>query len=247
MLTWVPPQQEAEELVDSPNVDPRLLQRNLRNMTQANRRLGAERAVLRQVARWVGSTPADHPATILDIGTGNAQSLQQLHSWGQRHGRNLRLVGCDVNAKVLDVAQRETHRSPIHLMRCDALHLPLADGAIDVVMCVQALHHFSRVAAERLVQECARVARVGVIISDLRRSYPAYWGARLLALGPVSPLSRHDGPLSVLRAYTPAEAAQIVRSAGVSGEVQQRVWGMDVVIGGTTGASLRESRDNTKQ
>ncbi len=223
-------------MVDSPNVNQRLLQRNLRDMAQANRRLGAERAVLQQVAQWVDSTPIEHTATVLDIGTGNAQLLRRLNNWSQRHGHDLRLLGCDVSAPVLHVAQRETHGLPIHLVRCDALHLPLADGAVDVVICVQALHHFSRKGAEWLVQECARVARVGVIISDLRRSYPAYWGARLLALGPVSPLSRHDGPLSVLRAYTPGEAAQIVRSAGVDGDVRQRVWGMDVVIAGTKGS-----------
>lgn len=246
MVIWVPPQSKAEELVDSPDVDQRLLQRNLRDMAQANRRLGAERRVLQQVTQWLGSSPADHTATVLDIGTGNAQLLRQLLSWSQHNGRSLRLVGCDVSAPVLRVAQRETPL-PIHLVRCDALHLPLADGAIDVVMCVQALHHFSRDAAEQLVRECARVARVGVIISDLRRSYPAYWGARLLALGPVSPLSRHDGPLSVLRAYTPEEAAQIVRAAGVTGNVWQRVWGMDVVIAGTTGSSSNEGRDDIKQ
>ena len=237
MLIWIPPQSEAEELLDRADIDQRLLQRNLRDMARANRRLGAERAVLGQVTRWLGGTPAAHPATVLDIGTGNAQLLRQLHSWSQRHGRDLRLLGCDLSAPVLHVAQRETYRVPIHLVRCDAELLPLADGAVDVVMCVQALHHFKRDAADRLVRECVRVARVGVIISDLRRSYPAYWGARLLALGPVSPLSRHDGPLSVLRAYTPAEAAQIVRNAGVNGNVQRRVWGMDVVIAGTNGSS----------
>jgi ubiquinone/menaquinone biosynthesis C-methylase UbiE len=244
MLTWTPPRSEAEELLDRPDVDPQLLQRNLRDMAQANRRLGAERAVLRQVARWINSIPTDRTPTVLDVGTGNAGLLRRLHTWSRRHGRDLRLLGCDVSAPVLQVAQRETYDSPIHLMRCNALHLPLADGTVDVVMCVQALHHFSRNAAERLVQECARVAQLGVIISDLRRSYGAYWGARLLALGPVSPLSRHDGPLSVLRAYTPEEAAQIVRNAGIIGTVQRRVWGMDVVIVGTRGSSSNESRDN---
>jgi SAM-dependent methyltransferase len=247
MLTWTPLQSEAEELVDSADVDQRLLQRNLRDMAQANRRLGAERAVLRQVVRWIGGTPVAHTPTVLDIGTGNAQLLRQLHDWGRQHGHDLQLLGCDLSAPVLQVAQRETSHAPIDLVRCDARHLPFADGAVDVVMCVQALHHFNRDAAERLVQECARVARIGVIISDLRRSYGAYWGARLLALGPVSPLSRHDGPLSVLRAYTPTEAAQIVRSAGVIGDVQRRVWGMDVVITGTTGSSSHASRDNIKQ
>jgi hypothetical protein len=59
--------------------------------------------------------------------------------------------------------------------------------------------------AAGLLCEMARVARIGVIVTDLRRSHAAYWGARLLALGITNRLTRHDGPLSVLRAYTPAE------------------------------------------
>lgn len=237
MQIWIPPQSEAEELVDSAAVDERLLGRNLRDMAQANRQLGAERAVLEQVTHWLAAVPAAHTPTVLDIGTGNATMLQRLWHWSQAHARQIRLVGCDVSAPVLAVAQRETQHAPIELLRCDALQLPLADGAADVVICVQALHHFRRQAAQQLLREAARVACVGVLISDLRRSWAAYWGARVLALGPVSPLSRHDGPLSVLRAYTPAEAAQIVRSAQVHGVVRQRAWGMDVVIRGATHAA----------
>jgi hypothetical protein len=81
------------------------------------------------------------------------------------------------------------------------------------------------------VRELARVARIGVLVSDLRRTYPAYWSAHLLALGPVSPLSRHDGPLSVLRAYTPHEVMAIMKRAGVAAQVRRRLfWGVDIVI-----------------
>ncbi len=94
------------------------------------------------------------------------------------------------------------------------------DQSIDIVTCTFALHHFDQAGAARLLREMARVARLGVIVTDLRRSYGGYWGARLLALGPVNRLSRHDGPLSVLRAYTVAEAQALVETAGVPARVR---------------------------
>jgi ubiquinone/menaquinone biosynthesis C-methylase UbiE len=231
MLKWVPPQSQATEWLDDAYIEPRLLRRNLRDMARANRWLGAERAVMRQVTSWIGALPNDAAPCVLDVGTGNAHMLRMLQKWSRRTGRKTRLIGCDISMPVLRVARIETEDSPIDLVCCDALRLPFVNNTVDVVTCMQALHHFARDAAERLLRECTRVVRLGVIVSDLRRSYPAYWGARLLAHGPVSSLSRHDGPLSVLRAYTPQEVAALVQQAQLQARIMQRsFWDMQVVL-----------------
>ena len=55
-------------------------------------------------------------------------------------------------------------------------------------------------------------------MNDLIRSRPAYWLVWLATrLWARSRMSRHDGPLSVLRAYTPAELLALARQAGVAG------------------------------
>ena len=59
------------------------------------------------------------------------------------------------------------------------------------------------------------MARRGVVVSDLERSAPAYVGARLMALVLRNPLTAHDGPVSVLRAYTPPELLALARRAGL--------------------------------
>ena len=70
-----------------------------------------------------------------------------------------------------------------------------------------------------------RVARVAVIISDLRRSWiaaAAFW----LVSFPLRfhRVTRHDGTVSVLRGFTPAELRDIVRSAtGVVPRVRRRL------------------------
>jgi ubiquinone/menaquinone biosynthesis C-methylase UbiE len=99
-------------------------------------------------------------------------------------------------------------------LAADAMHLPFADGSVDVLTCSQVLHHFDDETATRLLQECTRVARVGVIVGDLRRSWLAVaglWSSSFL-LG-FHPVSRHDGVLSVLRGYTDDELRTLVERA----------------------------------
>jgi SAM-dependent methyltransferase len=222
MRAFVPAQSDQAELLDGTIVEPHLLRSNLREMAQANRWLGANRSVLRQIARWLQSVPAGHTPSILDVATGGADLPRTLGRWSRREGRELTLLASDLSAEVLGITRTETRHTAILLVQSDALALPFADNGVDIVTCTQALHHFSRDAAVGLLRELARVARIGVIVNDLRRSYLAYWGARLLAYGPVSPLSRHDGPLSVLRAYTPAEVSALVQDAALPARVRRQ-------------------------
>jgi len=69
----------------------------------------------------------------------------------------------------------------------------------------------------RALAEMDRVARRGLVANDLFRSRVAHavvWvTTRLLAK---SPMSRHDGPLSILRAYTPDEVASLAGRASLA-------------------------------
>jgi hypothetical protein len=63
----------------------------------------------------------------------------------------------------------------------------------------------------------ARVSRDLVLVSDLERSLPNYLGARLLALTlwRANRITRHDGPLSVLRSFTAGELERVGREGGL--------------------------------
>jgi hypothetical protein len=71
------------------------------------------------------------------------------------------------------------------------------------------------------MREMARVARRAVIVNDLDRSRRWLIGARLMSLLLTgNRYTRTDGPLSVRRAYRPAELIRIARQAGL---VQERL------------------------
>jgi hypothetical protein len=66
------------------------------------------------------------------------------------------------------------------------------------------------------LREAARVARIGVIVNDLVRARHHWLAARLL-LGVTSRnrYTRHDGPLSVQRAYTRVELRALLAGAAL--------------------------------
>lgn len=216
-----PPRSSNEELLDDHvRRSQREIAMNLADIRAINRWFGGNASVIRTVAplcRHLAETN-HHPLTLLDVATGSGDVPLALRNWATRHKVPLHTYASDVLKRILDEAQRYT-AGTMPLICHDALNLPFADNTFDIITCVQALHHFRPQDAVVLLRELARGARHAVVVSDLRRSWNAYWGARMVSVGLRSYLSRHDGPLSALRAYTPAEACQLIDMAGLNAHV----------------------------
>jgi SAM-dependent methyltransferase len=106
----------------------------------------------------------------------------------------------------------------------DARRLPFADASVDLVTCSQVLHHFEDREIPAILRELSRVARLAVIVSDLRRSWLAaagFW----MATWPMGfhPVSRHDGLTSVLRGFTPTELERHVQEIGQAPAVRRHL------------------------
>ncbi len=84
-----------------------------------------------------------------------------------------------------------------------------AAHSVDIVTCSQVLHHFGDDDTKQLIAEMHRVARLRVVVSEIRRAWGAAAGVWLAGwmLG-FHPVSRHDGVVSVLRGF------RVVRAPG---------------------------------
>ena len=218
------PRREEPELLDSPGWDPALLRANLRDIRRVNRLAGGSAAVLRHLPRLMAGLSADRDVRILDLATGSADIPLAIAGWSRRHGRRVSIVASDNSIEILAVAREQTAgNSAIAVQQFDARALPLPDRSFDVVLCSLALHHFTRPDAVALLREMHRVAAYGFILNDLVRGRLAYATAWLVAhLATRNPLTRHDAPLSVLRAFTPAELADLLGEAGIGGATIHR-------------------------
>jgi ubiquinone/menaquinone biosynthesis C-methylase UbiE len=212
-----PQRERAPELMDGAEVDPSELARSLTDLQEVNRWLGGARAALDALVPLLRPDGA-RELRVLDVGTGSADIPLALSAWAREAGRPLRVVATDVHPGTLAVArQRAAHDPGVQVEVADALDLPYADGAFDVAMCHTALHHFDPAGAVRVLVELGRVATRGVVVSDLYRSWVGLAAARLLALTVWRrhPVTRHDGPVSVRAAFTPAEMRALAAEAGL--------------------------------
>ncbi len=106
-------------------------------------------------------------AAVLDVGCGTGAILQAILS---AHPE-VHAVGVDLSPEMLGVAgEKLGDAAEMHVG--DAEHLPLPDDSIDLVVCVDSVHHYPDPRAA--LREMARVARPGggLVIGEWRVAAP---------------------------------------------------------------------------
>jgi SAM-dependent methyltransferase len=98
-------------------------------------------------------------------------------------------------------------------VRGDARRLPFPDRSVDVVHTAAFFHHLGIEDAGRVLAEMCRVSRRLVLVNDLVRSWVAAGSIWVIGRGlSENRLIRHDGPLSVLKAFRPTELMSLARA-----------------------------------
>ncbi|MCU1456571.1 MAG: ubiquinone/menaquinone biosynthesis methyltransferase [Actinomycetia bacterium] len=118
---------------------------------------------LGQDRRWrrrtIAALSVPRGSTVLDLACGTGDLCRDLEAVGQHP------IGIDVSAGMLANA-----RTLVPLVRADVLRLPVADGAVDGIVCGFALRNF--VDLEAFFSECARVLRPGGRFAALDAAIP---------------------------------------------------------------------------
>ena len=201
------------ELLDSDAGTDDEIAGSLADLRRINRWFGSIRAItqlIQRVAALTGRTELsflDVAGASGDIAAAASKALQQ--------------QGISLSVTILD-------RNPSHLngnfrtVVGDALALPFCDKSFDLVACSTFVHHLEPEEIVRFANEALRVARVAVLINDLRRHWLhlglVYAGFPLFR----SRLTRHDAPVSVRRSYTPEELLEILsKSSAVRIEISR--------------------------
>jgi 2-polyprenyl-3-methyl-5-hydroxy-6-metoxy-1,4-benzoquinol methylase len=218
-VSLVPERRRGPELIDLP---PESYSRSeyagsLADIRKVNRFLGDNRATLKFFSTLVSGITASAEVRVLDIATGSADIPVAIVKWARRRGIKIKVTAVDINPLAIREAAAVARAYPeITVAIADGFSLPFEDASFDVVLCAKTLHHFSPEETIRLLKEMDRVAAFGYIIMDLRRSWVAWLLISILArIFSRNRLTRHDGPLSVLRSYTVAELDALADRAGL--------------------------------
>jgi SAM-dependent methyltransferase len=222
-FTFAPPRVEREELIDSLDPSDEDFAQSFGDIARVNRYLGGINAILGPLPSLIEKIPTDRPVRILDLATGSAdipRAIVQAFRKGKFGiGRHVEITALDNHPKVLAYARKETPSNAypeIRIVEGDAFALPYPDHAFDITLCSQAFHHFGYDRCVSLLREMNRLSSVGIIVNDLLRDSIACGLIWILTrLVGAHPLTQHDGPVSVLRAYTKAEYAAMCRDANL--------------------------------
>jgi 2-polyprenyl-3-methyl-5-hydroxy-6-metoxy-1,4-benzoquinol methylase len=215
-MNWpFPPRSQQKELLDAPDIPISDLEENLDDLRRVNFFLGSRLLVLVTLRRLWRAAGAPAEWRVLDIGTGAGDIPAVLTRWSQEQGIRPTVVAIDQQWQVARYA-RAALLPPITVLQANGLHLPFHPRSFDVVVCSHVLHHLDWQAGIALLRAMTTVARYGVVVNDLVRSWLPYYGAKfLLPFFSRNRLTLHDGLLSVLRAYRVKEVREMAQAAGL--------------------------------
>jgi SAM-dependent methyltransferase len=209
----------GSELLDDPAASAVVVEESLRNIARSNRLFGGLSAIRYGLTRLLHGMPPGSTVTLLDLGTGYGDGPRAAVAWAARRGIRLIPVGLE-RSRV--AARLATQQQVPTVVGCAGM-LPVRDRSVDIVSVAMVAHHFEPDSVVELLRNCDRVARTGVVVSDLRRAplgrVAFSVGARLLRFDPVTVA---DGVTSIRRGFTRRELAELLARAGVRGDVVRR-------------------------
>lgn len=174
-----------------------------------------------------GALPTDRPLAIVDVGSGYGGMLRRIDRWAGERGIAVDLSGVDLNPWSAKAAAEATPPGrPIRWVTAD-LFAYRPERGIDLVVSSQFTHHLDDAGLVRFLGWMEETARVGWFIGDLHRHWLPYHFFRLWSRAAGwHRFVRHDGPVSIARAFTGADWRRLLALAGIPGGAARIRWWM---------------------
>lgn len=186
-------------------------------LERTNRWCGGAGVVLGYLTAWSRRWPAGGTIRMLDVGTGSADIPVAIVAWARARGLNVAVTGIDPVREVVAVARERTAGYPeITIEQADLNSLAEGHETFDYVTASLLLHHLPPDEAAGALQDMDGLSTRGIIVSDLHRTRTGYAAVWLLSRLLGNAVVRHDGPLSVRRAFRPEELDDLAESGGLA-------------------------------
>ena len=207
------------ELLDNDQGTPAEVERTLRDLRFINRWFGGVRTT-RRLLKKVLACPAVVNTSLGSVGWGRFWRTPELSLLDVGAGSgdvslsSARQLAPQARIRVTLLDRRPAHmpRNGTARIAADALSLPFLDSSFDLVTCSLLIHHLECEQIVRFVNEALRVARLAVLLNDLRRD-PVHLALLYAGFPLFGHLTRHDGAASVRRSYTPKEMLDMLRQS----------------------------------
>lgn len=214
------------EWMDDPALDPAEHRRALRGLVRVNAVSFTGHQTWRAMKRVAGDLGPEKALRVCELASGGGEILHYWSKRARREGIVPRFCATDYNPRTVEGLRQSLSLNghPVEAQVLDVLgDAPYPD--CDISVCTLFLHHLDPEDVIKVLRRMAASAKRGIVVSDLRRSWPGWalaWGVgRVLSR---SPVVHHDGPVSVRASYTCDEILKLGLEAGLSGVRVRRSW-----------------------
>lgn len=203
---------DAREEMDSPDCDPRKLERTYAQFGLVNAVVSGWRRTY--TSRIRPALSAGRTNTLLDIGSGGGDVPRALVRWARLDGLRLEVTAIDPDERAHAYATSRPPLPGLSFRRALSSELVAEGARFDVLVSNHVLHHLDPAEFEGLLDDTERLVGRVAVHSDIARHPLAYalFSAGTLPL-PGSYI-RQDGLTSIRRSYTPSELRSAVSGRG---------------------------------
>ena len=214
-----------DEMMDGADVPPEVFAACLADLAKVNTVTLARPPTLAWLARATRGMARGQSFSLLDVGYGQGDMLRAVHAWAVRRGLRANLTGVDLNPRSEPAARAATD---------PALGIDFRTGDVfdyappeppDFIVSSLVTHHMSDAQVSGFVRWMEATARRGWFINDLHRHPIAFYGFQALSTAARwHPFVRHDGPVSVARAFVRRDWEERLAAAGLADGVADIDW-----------------------
>lgn len=165
--------------------------------------------------------------SLLDVGFGHGDMLRAIHRWCARRGFSPELSGVDLNPWSAASARQATPESMRIDYRTGDVFAHEPERPPQFVVSSLFAHHLSDGQLVAFIQWMEKTAAKGWFVNDLHRhAVPFHAFGAMARLARWHRFVRHDGPVSIARAFTKADWRRLVREAGLPRHAVEIRWHM---------------------
>lgn len=202
--------------MDDPSVDEATFAACLADLAAVNGWTLARPPTLAWLAAATRDLPRGSRFTLVDVGYGQGDMLRAIHAWATRRGLVPELIGVDLSPWSEPSARAATPPGMAIDYRTGDVFAARFERPPDFIVSSLVAHHLADDQLVAFLRWMEATATKGWFVNDLHRHVIAYHGFRALsAVMRWHRFVRHDGPLSIARAFRRADWERLIARAGL--------------------------------